>query len=560
MNRFAIILTILIQAAIGISQCPEDNTYYTTVAPSCPDDLTLSCVFGGEYILVEITAGNEYTFSTCGSTSFDTQLTLLDQSGAALDYNDDACGLQSSITWVASYTGMAQLLLDEFYCSNGAGCIDLNIECSAGDSIDPCPNDNTLYDEVTPQCPGVTTLICMNGGQYALVNVAQGYNYIFSTCFSPVFDSQLSLFDAFGNAIAFNDDGCGSQSTISWTASYTGQVQILVDAFDCADNTTCIDLSIECYPTTGNGDGCNTDIQLCQNVGGPFFFQNPGPAVSSCLDWFSNSNFAYIMVNITTSGPLSLLIDGNGTTGFLDVSVFNIPNGVNACEAIQDIDNEIGCNYASQWSGCNQFGNNFPCPSIVPSPYVLAGQTIMIVVEDWQDGESDQFMLYLGPPPNAQSGPANPQITSVGPFCQNAPTLQLIANDAGGQWLGPGTSLDGVFNPALAGLGTHTINYSIGLPPCQAQSSTSIEVVTTPNVSISASDDSICPGELVILTATGGPNYIWSTGATDSSIQVSPNVDANYTVTVELPGGCSDSASASISVGQPIITSPLYHD
>lgn len=560
MKRLSLFIVLVFTELFVYGQCPDNNNYYTTVFPDCPGIQNVSCVFGGEYILVEVTAGNQYIFSTCGDNQFDSQLTLLDDVGGVLDYNDDACGLQSSIAWTATYSGFVQLLVDAYFCTNSFGCIDVQIECIEGNAPLPCPNDNVFYDQVTPLCPGLITLGCMYGGDYAVVDVALGYNYIFSTCFSPVFDSQLTLLDQFGNFIAFDDDGCGSQSTISWVATYTGTVFILLDEYNCQDNQTCMDLTIECYPTTGNGDGCNTDIQLCQNVGGPFYFNNPGPQVSSCLDWFSNSNFAYIMVNITTSGPLNLLIDGNGSTGFLDVSVFDIPNGVDACEAIQNINNEIGCNYASQFSGCNQFGNYYPCPSSVPSPYVYAGQTIMIVVEDWQDGASDQFMLYLGPPPNAQSGPANPQITPVGPFCQNAPALQLIANDAGGQWLGPGTTGDGIFNPAQAGVGTHTINYSIGLPPCQAASSTTIEVVDQPQVVIATSDPEICPGEEVTLTATGGPAYLWSTGATTDSITVSPLSNSTYSVNVTLPGGCSDSASTSITVGPPIVTTPVLHD
>src|SRR5690606_27386405 len=122
---------------------------------------------------------------------------------------------------------------------------------------------------------------------------------------------------------------------------------------------------------------------------GPFGFVNPGAAVSTCLDWFG-PNTGYILLNITSSGPLNMLINGNATTGFLDVAVFNIPNGVAPCTAIQNTANQIGCNYASASSGCNQFGTSFPCASSVPAPMVSAGQTLMIVVENWS-GSSSTF-------------------------------------------------------------------------------------------------------------------------------------------------------------------------
>ena len=42
----------------------------------------------------------------------------------------------------------------------------------------------------------------------------------------------------------------------------------------------------------------------------------------------------------------------------------------------------------------------------------------------------------------------------------------------------------------------------------------------------------ICLNEMTTLTATGGDEYVWSNGETTQSIQVSPNVTTDYTVTV----------------------------
>ncbi len=42
------------------------------------------------------------------------------------------------------------------------------------------------------------------------------------------------------------------------------------------------------------------------------------------------------------------------------------------------------------------------------------------------------------------------------------------------------------------------------------------------------SDEEICLGESVTLTATGGATYFWNTGATTQSITVSPNETTTY--------------------------------
>tara|TARA_R110002073_G_scaffold244979_6_gene407111 strand:+ start:15297 stop:18107 length:2811 start_codon:yes stop_codon:yes gene_type:complete len=56
--------------------------------------------------------------------------------------------------------------------------------------------------------------------------------------------------------------------------------------------------------------------------------------------------------------------------------------------------------------------------------------------------------------------------------------------------------------------------------------------VTVVNVVIAnaGKDQIICDGDSVTLTATGGDEYLWSTGETTRIIEVSPNVDTIYTV------------------------------
>ena len=443
-----------------------------------------------------------------------------------------------------------------------------------------CAFDNFYYTDATPPCPGTSSVFCAWGGDYLSISVIQGNVYEFSTCGNIAFDTQLTLYGEALQLLGYNDDFCGLQSLISWTATYTGEVFLMVDEFPCVENAICMDVTVTCQPDGAVGSGCNTDVILCQNTAGPFSFGAAGPPVSSCLDWFNTSQFAYIMVNITTTGPLNLLIQGDAASGFLDVAVFNIPNGVPPCDAIQNLNNQIGCNYASAFSGCNQFGTSYPCLSSVPAPFVTAGQTIMIVVEDWQNGASSNFTLQLGPPPNAQSGPANAAIIPVGPFCINANPVQLVAQDAGGTWSGPGTSASGEFDPGAAGIGTHFIEYEIGLPPCLAEGNTQIQVVNAPVASGNVSDPSICVGESSSVIINGTPNAVVTyTLNNGTPLQITLNnlgtaniplngLTGNVSVqltAVTLPGTppCTQLLSnppLTVSVAPSPSVSPIFHD
>lgn len=146
------ILISLIFSLIFINikaQCPNDNVFYTSSNLICPSSITIPCVFGGEYVTLNIVAGNTYTFSTCNGAFWDTQITLYNNIGVSVGYNDDFCGLQSQITWTATYTGILNVLIDQYFCMSNFSCADLTISCCSTNN--PSPSD----------CMGAIT-ICSN--------------------------------------------------------------------------------------------------------------------------------------------------------------------------------------------------------------------------------------------------------------------------------------------------------------------------------------------------------------------------------------------------------------
>jgi hypothetical protein len=305
---------------------------------------------------------------------------------------------------------------------------------------------------------------------------------------------------------------------------------------------------------------CNTNITICQSgVAGPFNFGAGSGAVSTCLDWMGSSQFTYITLYITQSGPLNLYIDGNGATGYLDVAIFNIPSGVSPCVAIQNTANQIGCNYASASGGCNQFGNVFPCTSSVPAPFVTAGQVLMIVVEDWMNGSSTNFTLQLGPAPGAQTGPPNTTINPVGPFCTTNSAVQLTAANGGGVWSGPGVSPSGLFNPSVAGPGTHIITYSLGSSPCNSSSTTQITVNAPPTLNpivVQPVCYNVCNGSANANVT--GATYLWTPGNFNTQT-ISNLCPGTYNLTVN-QNGCISTTSVTITNPPQINLGSISHN
>lgn len=193
-----------------------------------------------------------------------------------------------------------------------------------------CGNDNTVIagGAITPACPGTTSVPCVQGGQYALVNVVNGNQYTFATC-GASFDTQITLYNnGGGGSLGYNDDSgtCGFlsyQSYVTWTAGFTGQLRVLVDLYNCASNTTCAPLTITCAtppPPVTNGNPCSSLAQpLVASCGGGTFSNvgagnsgtAPAPTCGNYIGgsqdvWFSFVAGPYGTVNLSsTAGTLT---------------------------------------------------------------------------------------------------------------------------------------------------------------------------------------------------------------------------------------------------------------
>lgn len=113
----------------------------------------------------------------------------------------------------------------------------------------PCTSSGTQYPLgiMTPTTNWQTATTCQYGGEYGLYYVTYGYSYAWSYCAadggSATWDTQLSLYDNSTLAcLAFNDDYCGNQSKIIWTANFTGVVRVKTNQYNCATNSTCATL------------------------------------------------------------------------------------------------------------------------------------------------------------------------------------------------------------------------------------------------------------------------------------------------------------------------------
>lgn len=141
-----------------------------------------------------------------------------------------------------------------------------------------CANNNAVIagGAITIPCPGSTAIPCIQAGQYALINVTAGNLYNFSLCTGTNFDSQITIFNNSGGGnLGSDDDGCGTfASDLSWVATFTGQLRVLVDEYvsifnTCASNALCAEMTVTCTlppPALTNDNPCGAiDLFVIEN-------------------------------------------------------------------------------------------------------------------------------------------------------------------------------------------------------------------------------------------------------------------------------------------------------
>ncbi len=346
-----------------------------------------------------------------------------------------------------------------------------------------------------------------------------------------------------GNSVTIGADGA---TTYSWSHGLgTGSSKLV------SPTTTTT------YTVTGTLGSCTGSSQVTVTV-------NPTPTVSvspsspaicaggsttinasgaSTYSWShsmgSNASQVVSPGSTTTYTVTGTSLGCSGSTS-VTVTVNPLPNvslnasSTNICEG-EDVTLTAGGASNYTWSPSGSGGSHLVSPSATTTWYITG-----------TDGNNCSNIAQVTINVSASY---DATITTVAPMCLNASAFNLTAVDAGGVWTGQGITnpSTGLFNPSVAGAGTHTITYGIA-GACGDTGTVQVTVYPLPNVSLNASSTNICEGEDVTLTAGGASNYTWSPSGSGGSHLVSPSATTTWHITGTDGNNCSNTAQITINV------------
>src|SRR5690606_20650340 len=102
----------------------------------------------------------------------------------------------------------------------------------------------------------------------------------------------------------------------------------------------------------------------------------------------------------------------------------------------------------------------------------------------------------------------------------------------------------GSFNAGITQVNTGSVQTGDGLVIISYVAGSGVTAVSSASV--------ICAGGSATLTASGVPNYSWSTGATTSSIVVSPVVTTTYEVVGTSTANCTSTVMLTVNVNTAV--------
>ncbi|MFH0867406.1 MAG: SdrD B-like domain-containing protein, partial [Bacteroidota bacterium] len=200
--------------------------------------------------------------------------------------------------------------------------------------------------------------------------------------------------------------------------------------------------------------------------------------------------------------------------------------------------------YTYAWSS-SPAGFSSTLANPVVSPVVTTIFTVTIT-DALSNTATDQVLVTVNPPPVADAG-------SSQSICFGGCATITASGGTSYQWSTGGASPSIIVCPAI----TTTYTVTVANGGCSASDNVVITVLQNPNATINATPSSICPGDNSVITAGGGVSYLWSTGATTSSIIVNPVATTSYNVTVTSASGCTATESTTVTVtglGNPSVS------
>ncbi len=532
----------------SITVIPDSTTTYSVTASSCNTSVT-------DEIIVNVTpeivldAGNDVTICAGESVT----LTATGSGNFLWSTGETTPSITVSPTVITSYTVTSSIgncsLSDEVIVS-----VDEAPSVSLGDDITICYGETiTLTAEGTGDflwnTGEITSSIIVSPTSTTTYSVtansscSTGVTDEITVNVTPeiVLDAGEDITICQGDSVTLTATGNGNflWSTGETTASITVNPSIITSYTvtstlgNCSKSDEVI-VTVESPPSVSLGD----DITICYGESVTLIAGGVGNFL-----WSTGETTSSILVNPTSTTTYSVTDTSCNTSISDEITVTVNPqimldagNDVTICQG-------TGTTLTATGNGNFLWSTGETTASITVNPNV---ETVYTVTSSSNGCEvSDEVTVSIEAAPEVNLNVDDTIIRCA----TDQEAITLMATGVGDFLWSTGET-----TPSITVNTTGTTRYTVTATNACGETATDevLIIVNEPVIADAGEDVAIGLGQSTILTATGGDDYLWSTGETAQSIIVNPTEDTVYYVAVARDG-CTDSDEVAVSVGEAVL-------
>lgn len=262
-----------------------------------------------DWFAVTLTAGQRYQFSLNGVSLSDPFLTLYSSSGMRLAYDDDGGGnLNSLLTYSPSASGTYYL------GASGYGSATGSYTLRVAQSADDYAGNSSTTGQVSAGGTATGTIETMGDTDWFAITLTAGQRYQFALDGVSLADPYLSLYNASGMRLAYDDDsGTGLNSLLNYAPTTSGTYYLSASGYGSKTGSYTLRASVSSAPTDDYAGNSSTTgrVQAGASVQGAV-------EVSGDTDWFAidltaGTRYQFALDGVSLTDPYLSLYSASGT-------------------------------------------------------------------------------------------------------------------------------------------------------------------------------------------------------------------------------------------------------
>ena len=479
-------------------------------------------ICSGQSTTITASGGTNYQWST-GATTTSIVVSPVGTTTFSVSDNGSACGGLTTVTITVAPPPTAAISAGTTICSGQPA----TLSASGGSQYSWSNGSTTSVISVSPTATATYSVIVSNGPSCsdtasATITVIPGPSVSVSGNTS-LCQGDIATLTASGGA-GYSWSTGATTSLITTAPSVTTSYTVSSGSAPCVSSATItVIVSPPPVAAVNNTSICSGQTATLTASGGGSYL------------WSNGSTANPLLISPTASTTYSVIVS-IGSCSDTAAAVVNVVPGVTA--AISG--NTVLCagdiaTLTASGGGNYSWSNGSTSNVITVAPSATATYTVVTSSGNGCTAFATSTVTVL-PPPVA---------TAAGTTICLGETATLTAGGGGNySWSNGSTANPLLVSPSANT--TYTVIVNIG--SC-ADTASAVVVVTPAPFASAFSNVTIKPGESTTLTASGGGTYLWSNGATDSVITVTPAITTVYCVTVTVPPGvCKDTSCVTVTV------------